>query len=673
MKNILFIAALFVITLNSSAQNTNPDFVKDSSRIINLDEVMMLSKHNIPQRRLINFFKANNAATLEEILSRLPELSLTRRGAYGMEPAIRSFSAGQINVLVDGMRIHGACTDKMDPVSIYIEPLNLETLELQTGANGFSSGSTIGGTINMKLSEPDFINDGKITGVISSGYQTAAKSFFEAVRLNYASGRWALRGSATYRNSRNYRSGGGAKINFSQFEKINYSLSLKYLQTAHNYIKAEVLMDDGWNIGYPALPMDVGYANARIGSVSFVHENRNNKLSKILVKAYANKIKHFMDDTKRPNVPMHMDMPGVSETVGVFSEAEINIDAKQNLSLRADASSTYLKASMTMYQTGQLPMYMLTWPDNKKDQYGLSASYLWRLDSTLKMQINARADFMQTSLTTEEAKNQVSVFGDAETALNDLLKNFSVQFTKKINQQFKATASLAYTERLATAAERYGCYLFNAGDGYDYIGNPALKPETALQAEVSATYSYKRNRLQLTYFYNKLNNYIASEVDNNLSVMTIGANGVKRYLNISHATVTGLEASLFLKPAVDVDVVSTLRYTYTEDVDGNALPAIAPLKNIISVRYQPKKTFFQLETEIAAAQNSINVKAGEDKTPAYMLLHFRMGAPINLFGQNFELLAGVENIFDKKYHEHLDWGNITRPGINFYLQAKFAF
>lgn len=673
MKNILFFAALCIGSLNSSAQNIQAAFVKDSSRIINLNEVMLVSKQNIPQRRLVNFFKANNAATLEDIMNRLPELSLTRRGAYGMEPAIRSYSAGQINVLVDGMRIHGACTDKMDPVSIYIEPLNLETLELQTGANGFASGSTIGGTINMKISEPDFSNDKQFTGVVSSGYQTAANSFFEALRLNYSSGRWAVRGSATYRNSSNYRSGGGTKINYSQYEKINYSLSLKYLQTAHNYIKADVLMDDGWNIGYPALPMDVGYASARIGSVSFVHENRNHKLAKVLLKAYANKIKHFMDDTKRPNVPIHMDMPGVSETFGAFSEAEINLNKKKNILLRADASSTFLKASMTMYQSGQLPMYMLTWPDNKKNQYGLSASYLWQIDSSLKMQINGRADFIQTSLTTTEAKNQVSVFGNGETSLYDLLKNLSLQFTKKMSNQFRVSASLAYTERLATAAERYGFYLFNAGDGYDYIGNPTLKPETAVQAEVTATYSYKSNRLQLTYFYNKLNQYISSEVDENLSTMTMGANGVKRYLNISQATVSGMETSLLLSPMVDVDIVSTLRYTYAKDAEGNPLPGIAPLKIITSVKYQPSKVFFQLETEIAAAQNRINTKAGERKTPAYALLHARMGMPINLFKQSLELQAGVENIFDKNYYEHLDWGRVARPGINIYLQAKFSF
>lgn len=673
MRIILLSTTCFLLWLNSAAQNYNDSFIKDSSGIISLNEVTVITKQSIQQRRLVNFFKAQHAATLEDILSRLPEISLTRRGAYGMEPGIRGFSGGQINVLVDGMRIHGACTDKMDPVSIYIEPLNLETLELQSGANGFLSGSSIGGTINMKIAEPGFQKDKQVQGTISSGYQSATKSFFEAIRLNYSSGKWAWRGSATYRKSQDYRSGGGHKIKYSQYEKINYSLSVKYLQTKHNSIKADLLLDDGWNIGYPALPMDVGFASAKIGSISFVHENRNNRLSKILVKGYANEIKHFMDDTKRPNVPIHMDMPGKSRTAGMFAEAEIKWTPKQSMMLRADASSTFLTASMTMYQAGQLPMYMLTWPDNKRKQAGFSATYSLQFDSTLHLQVNGRADFVHSFLATQEAKNQVSILGTGDEAKNNFLKNISFLLSKKITSALKITGSLAYMERIATTSEAYGFYLFNASDGYDYIGNAALKPETAIQAEASATYTFKKHRLHIATFYNRLHHYIYSKVENNLSVMTAGANGVKSYLNIPHASIAGFEASLLLKPTAVIDVISTLRYTYAEDDKRKALAGISPIKNISSLRYQPKRIFYLLETEIAGNQHRINADAGEDKTPAYMVFNYRMGAPVQYRKTTIELQAGIENIFDKKYHEHLDWGNIPRAGINFYIQAKLTF
>ena len=652
------------------SQTQQPAIIEDTTRIVELREVTITSTQKPVKQQLINFFKANSSVTLEEILSRLPEISLLRRGSYGMEPSIRSFTGGQINVLVDGMRIHGACTDKMDPATIYIEPINLENLQVQTAITGFMSGSAIGGTVNMKMAEPDFLNVNKITGLISSGYQTAAKSFYESARLNYSTGKWAFRMSSTYRNNKNYRSSGGDIIDFSQYEKVNYSISAKYQHTLYTYFKADLLGDDGWNIGYPALPMDVGYAAARIGSLSMHRENPSKSLYKWQVKIYANKIDHSMDDTKRPNVPMHMDMPGWSKTYGAYTEAELKINQKQRLLLRADGSSTFLKASMTMYQPGELPMYMLTWPDNRKNQSGISAAWLLQIDSTLKLQVTGRTDFITYKLVSQEAKDQVSIFGYPSANRKDLLKNISAVISKKISQKIKVSASIAYVERMPTASELYGFYLFNSNDGYDYIGNPKLKIEKSLQADLSVIYNWKNNRVQLSYFYSSLFDYLTGTINSSFSTMTIGAKGVKEFINIPNASVSGVEGSVVLKPAPAIDVVSTVRYTAGKDNKGNSLPLIAPLKNTTSVRYQPKNFSVQLEAEAASKQGHINIEAGEDVTTGYSLLHIRFGYNTMILNNTIELQGGVENIFDRKYHEHMDWGNISRPGRNVYIQFR---
>ncbi len=590
-----------------------------------------------------------------------------------MEPSIRSFSAGQINVLVDGMRIHGACTDKMDPATIYIEPINLESLEVQTAGNGIMQGSAIGGSINMKIAEPDYLHNNRITGIVSSGYQTAAKSFYESVRLNYSKDKLAIRLSGTYRHHKNYRSGGGKTIDFSQFEKLNYSLSVKYLQSQYNYIKADLLMDEGWNLGYPALPMDVGYAGAKIGSLSFHHENRQQRLYKYQLKIYANQIRHFMDDTKRPDVPIHMDMPGISKTYGAYAEGDLKINHHQQLSFKVDAASTFLKASMTMYQNGQLPMYMLTWPDNKKDQLGISSSWLLNIDSTMKLQVTGRLDYMHSYLSTPEAKDQVSIFGYYNAGRNDVLKNLSSQISKKISGRIKLSTSLSYSERSPTASELYGFYLFNSNDSYDYIGNPDIKIEKALQADISANYNWGSNRIQVTTYFSKVLDFISNTINNNLSVMTIGAKGVKSYINIPEASIMGVEASCFLKPVTAVDIISTIRLTSGRDNKKDPLPSIAPFKNITAVRYQPKKVFYQFEYEFAGNQNRVNAFTGEDRTESYFLMHTRFGYHTKLLNNFIEMQAGVENIFDIQYHEHLDWGNISRPGRNMYIQLKVSF
>ena len=642
----------------------------DTIRIIQLQDIQVSGFKKNAQKQLVSFFRNNHAATLEDIMGRLPELCLTRRGAYGMEPSIRYFNGGQVNIQLDGMNIHGACTDKMDPATIYIEPVNLENLLVQTSNTGFMNGSSIGGTLNMKLAEPDFSTMKRLTGTFSSGFQTASKSLYESARLNYASGRFAMAASGTYRKNNDYRSGGGTIIPFSSYEKVNYSLSLKFKQNRYNYFKVDLLADDGWNIGYAALPMDVGYAAARIGSVSFHHENISKKMYKWTAKLYTNSVRHFMDDSHRPLVAMRMDMPGKSSTSGGYAEAYMKLTEKHKLFIRADASSTYLKASMTMHQAGQPDMYMLTWPDNRRNQLGVSASMTWHPVNTWLLQLMGRADIISSKLASAEAKDHVSVFDKSFRGRNDLLKNLSALISKKIGERFKISAGAGYTERMATASELFGFYLFNASDGYDYIGNPSLKPERCYQADLSITYTHKRNSIRLNGYYNRIKNFIAGIINPAYSTMTIGANAVKTNVNLQHATIAGAEATGSFKPAGKWDIVTTIKYGIATDMNHDPLPSVSPLKNLNAVRFQPVPFSIQLETESAFTQNRVSKQWGEDRTAGYFLLHTRFGYKTGIQRVITEIQAGVENILDKEYHDHLDWGNISRPGRNIYILLK---
>ncbi|MEO5967829.1 MAG: TonB-dependent receptor [Ferruginibacter sp.] len=671
MKNkslIIIVSLLF--SQNIYSQNLDDNF-SDTSKIVRLQDILVWNTKK--QTKVIDYFKSNQVATLEEIMGKLPEISMIKRGPYGMEPTIRSLSGGQINVLIDGMRIHGACTDKMDPATIYIEPANLQSLEIQTGSSGFINGSSIGGTINLRMAEPEQNEKNKLSGMFLSGYQTAAKSFYESVHLNYSTGKFSFKGSSTYRKSDDYRSGEGKTISFSQFEKVNYSLSAKYKLNERIYYKLDFIGDDGWNIGYPALPMDVGYAGARIGALSINYSDRSKKFYSWQSKIYGNKVKHDMDDTHRPFVPMHMDMPGISETLGFFSEGSYRINQHQNLDLRIDGSSTFLKASMTMYEPGELPMYMLTWPDNRTNQLGLGATWKLHVNDKLSFWVSGRTDVYESKLVTEESKAQASIFGYDQKNRKEILKNISIKSLHKINKNISASASISYSERMPTASEMYGFYLFNSNEGYDYIGNPTLQVEKSLQSELSATIKWNRSRVQITGYYLRVGNYISGMVDPSLSVMTIGAKGVKSYVSEKYVNLFGGEAVVFISTHLNIDIVSTFKYIYGEDLNSNHLPSISPFRNITSVRKKFNKAFVQIESEASATQNRYSINAGESKTDGFVLFNVRSGYNFKISKYKTVLQGGIENLLDKNYTEHLDWGKIPRPGRNFYMQLKFIF
>lgn len=640
----------------------------DSSRVVELREVQVASFASTARGRLQRYVRANRNATLEEILARVPEAGLIRRGPYGMEPTLRSYTGGQINVLLDGMRIHGACTDKMDPATIYIEPVNLDQLQVQTGSQGFLQGSSVGGTVNLKMAEPDFNTPHAFTGQVSSGFQTAARAFFESARLQYRQERWALLASGVYRHQQPYRAGGGRRITFSQFEKWNYSLSLKYRLNERQLLKADWLADEGRNIGYPALPMDVGFANARIGALTWELQVPGNAALLIKVKAYANRVRHAMDDTHRPGVIMHMDMPGSSATRGLLAESEWKGKREQLFSLRADVSGTRLKADMTMYAPGQAPMYMLTWPDNRKLQSGLAFGWKVPLDSHWRLQTHLRTDWAQYRLLTQQAKDQVSIFGFPTGQQNFWLKNGGGQLTRVLSRLQTLSLSLAYAERLPTASELYGFYLFNAGDGYDYIGYPLLRPETNRQIELNWQYRKGQQQVQVSAFVHFLKNYIAQQPAMGYSVMTPGARGVKTYRNDERALLAGAEITGLWKPGAAWEGVTVLRYTFGQDHQKNPLPQVAPFRQTHSLRWHDGRFFIQAESDMAAGQKRFNPAAGEDFSSCWWIFHIRMGHSHELGKTRLQWQAGVENLLDRHYHEHLDWGNIPRPGRNFFLQ-----
>ena len=92
---------------------------------------------------------------------------MIKRGNYAWEPTINNMVSDRINVTIDGMQIFGACTDKMDPITSYVDTSNLSEVHISSGQQGNENGQTIGGSINLKLDRSNFNEEYSkiITGV----------------------------------------------------------------------------------------------------------------------------------------------------------------------------------------------------------------------------------------------------------------------------------------------------------------------------------------------------------------------------------------------------------------------------------------------------------------------------------------------------------------------------
>jgi iron complex outermembrane receptor protein len=250
------------------------------------------------------------------------------------------------------------------------------------------------------------------------------------------------------------------------------------------------------------------------------------------------------------------------------------------------------------------------------------------------------------------------------------LKTFSVNYKRNLSGRMTMEVQGGYGERIATLNERYGFYLFNRFDGYDYLGNPELLNESSWNSEGTLSYFGSKVELQITPFYQRINNYIMGRREEGLSTMTIGARGVKRNINVERADLKGFDVMLLASPVPSLQWITTVKYTYGNNALGEAMPLIPPLKSVTSLRYEKKKFNVQVEWEWAAAQKHVSASFGEHQTPAYSILYLRAGLTLN---SSWQFNAGVENVLDRRYREHLDWGGIPRPGRNVYFNLVYKF
>ena len=666
----IFILVIAILPIYMQAQDTDSFGVKN----VLMKEIIVQSNTNFSNAKEKRQPKDLQAST-ENILSGINGVNMISRGNFAQEPTIRGLNGGQINVTIDGMAIFGACTDKMDPASSYIEPNNLKSIIVNYGANDMAFSNSIGGGFNFKIKQPK-LNAGKMwNGMAGIGYESNGNALQTLASMDYSGKRLGINVNGIFRSSQNYREGGGEKIPFSQYHKWNGSTSAKYQVSEHNYLQLNYIQDEGWDIGYPALTMDVAFAKAKIGSISYNHHSNNGLLKNWETKLFSNYIDHAMDDTKRPqaDVPIHMDMPGTSLTTGFYSEATW-IYKNHEFKTKVNGYQNRLHAEMTMYPDDAAQMYMLTIPDAQRNLVGLDVSDKIDVSKKWNILLGARADMVSSSIFSDAGKKTLSGMYDGNLSKNQFLYSVYVNPVYKMNDCFSLYVNAARTMRAATLQELYGFYLYNRLDGYDYIGNPSLQRESSWNVSLGGIYNHQNIKIEVQGFGYFIQNYITGLQKSGYSVMTIGANGVKQYQNLQSALITGMEASVQLKLTPGLQFSSNNTYTYGVDDEGRALPMISPFKTVNQADYNVKKFTFNLTGIFSAAQNHVNSTLyGETKTPAYGLINIKAGRTFQLKSNSLTVNIGLDNVLDTRYADHLDIIKIPRPGRNFIAHVTYSF
>ena len=665
MKKIVFILALqFIASISLSAQVQTKDTIVPKS----LTEVIVINK-----KAQLSQKQAKALATIDEYLQQSGKIEMIKRGVYAWEPIINSMATERTLITIDGMRIFGACTDKMDPITSYVEVSNLSEATIKSGQQGTCHGATIGGAIDLKRNRSNFSDLGWEAS-INTGYETNSNQKIFGTAINYVENSFYVDTDFMYRDADNYTAGNNQEVLFSQFRKFNVSTTSGFLIGKNKLIEGSLIYDKATNVGYPALPMDVSLAEALITSLKFEYTPKSSKIENWESKLYYNNITHRMDDTKRPFVPIHMDMPGWSDTYGFYSKAK---GVFENHHFTANLNSFYNRsiAEMTMYPTdpNENLMFMFTWPDVRTFYGGLFLEDNIALNSTSSLKFSGSLANHFNKVADELGLESLQIFYPNMSASKiRILKSISSNYSYNKNG-FEYGFGLAYGERSPSVSEGYGFYLFNSFDRYDYIGNPGLKNESSVEVNTSLGYATKKFSAKVTSSYFHISNYIIGKPDATLIPMTIGASGVKIYTALNYATIFNTDLNVEYQISDHFKTKGQLVYNYGKDFEDKNLPFISPLRYSASLNYKIDRFSSEIMVQGNATQTKYSPFYGEDRTSDYAILNLATSYLFAIDGSKLNVRAGIENILDTYYSTFSDWNNIPRKGRNFFLNVNFAY
>ena len=611
------------------------------------------------------------SVSVDEFLASSEKISFIKRGAYAWEPLLNNMSTERSVITIDGMHIFGACTDKMDPVTSYLEANNLSAIDIKSGQEGSAHGSTVAGSIDLKRKNTPFGLEKKWNGAYQTGFEFNNKQFFNLGNISYSGNKLAVDGSISFRKADNYYDGNNAEVNHSQYNKFNTAIGIAYKTSPLSSVRVDAIFDRAKNVGFPALPMDLWLSRAMITSASYRQLFNEGLIKSWDTKIYYNTIEHYMDDTRRPENLVHMDMPGWSTTYGLISSIHLKKE-RYTSAIEFNMYNNTSIAEMRMYPQDRKnrTMFAYSWPWVTTRFVGLSMNNSWEISDKSRVNLGG-----SLGLNYNESKyvefNWIFHPGASQQKTRILPSlHAGYQFTE---DHFSFSVGTGYGHRAPSVSEGYGYYIYNSFDRYDYIGNPDLNNEISYETNASAGFKNEKMSIEakVNYFY--IQNYIIGKILSLGSPMNYQSVGVKAYTSLDHATLFNMSLNTSYSILPELHWKGSLTYARGRDDKGKNLPFIRPLSYLTSLHFTHHNVGIHTSVNGDFIQLNYSPEYGEDKTPAYAIWNFSVDYNFKIKKIKTVFQVGAENLLNKYYSTYADWGNIPRMGRNIFTSLQFSF
>ncbi len=649
--NKLTLGILSALTVNHAVLADDRDVEKlDNVEVVEQQQNREMSVQLLPE-------KAQSIIDTPDVLKKMAGANVNRNGPLTGLAQYRGLSGARVNVQVDGSNMQESCSNSMDAAMSHVPASMVDAVILNRGVAPVSTGiETIGGSIfvipkNVKGSSDNLefggeasvgftsVNSGKKASVLLSAQSSLHNFYFGAQTET------------------------GDSFDFKEGTNFNTEYDRNFYLLGYNYTGEKQTFDLKYNYndtgetGTPSLPMDIVYATGGVASIEhsyrfsndwkltsdFSHQNTDHVMSNYL----------FRNATSRKDSFTQVN----SNSFAFVLDTKISLG---QLSFGLEGDVTSHQATITSPDNA---MFSINNFDTQKDRTSFFTELLSELTSHLKLSSGIR--FTQVDMDAADVSSSVAMmdspmgrmhrmfrdnFNNANRSITDNNVDLSFNLTQELSEVLSIEYGLGYKTRSPSYQERYLWLPLEAtagmADGFAYLGNLDLNPEKATQFELGMTYDNNGLRFAPHFFYHQINDYIQGTPTNNPKVLKFNNVDAKLYG-------ADLEFSYQISDNMAINNVTSYVRGERRDINDN-LYRIAPLNTRIELTYGRSNWNFSGELVAYQAQDDVSVTNQEQTTPGYGVTNLTATYGFN---DKANIAFGVNNVFDKKYYNHLNGYN----------------
>ncbi|WP_267222224.1 TonB-dependent copper receptor [Dyella silvae] len=606
-----------------------------------------------------------------DLLKTIPGFSTIRKGGSNGDPVLRGMVGSRINILIDGGQIGGGCPGRMDPPTAYISPQLYDRVTVIKGPQTVLYGP--GNSAGTVLFERDF-----------KRYTTTTASF-EGSLLGGSFGRNdqmidARAGtpdvymdvSANHTHSQDYEDGDGNRVH-SRWDRWNVDAALGWTPDDNTRVELSAGKGNG-QAAYAFSSMDGAQFLRESVGLKFEHDRPDAVFNRIEAQLYYNYADHVMDNytLRQPDPASMMPMPMASDvdrrTVGGRVVASFDWSETWKLQAGIDGSSNVHTGRMGGPAGGMLPYYrdQPRHRDARMGSLGAFGELTWQLAERNRLIGGARVDHAQargydlTTTTSSTGMGGMSMGGGmhmpvslVDASRNDTMPSGFIRYEHDLAASPTTVyAGIGHVERFPDYWELFGRHVDKSLNSF-----LKLQPEKTTQLDVGLQYRDTNLKAWVSGYVGEVHDFILIDYPSGMNA------GQARNIN---ARTAGAEAGLAYAFNDRWKADTTLAWAWGENrTDHQPLPQMPPLEARFGLTYDTGVWSVGGLWRIVAAQHRVAVGegniVGQDLGPSagFGVFSLNGGYRIN---RQATLSAGIDNLFNKTYAEHVNAANVGLVG-----------